>query len=311
MPGAVKPKRYRGFLFLGAWVIVIFLYSVSVFYSIKFFRQAYEQHLKPSVSVSFENMKQNRKVPFPAFQFCSLPLEPLIPVSCVFEDHPAPGAFHMHKSYSKLETCDFEVSYANAAKQVVCWQVDTTKFNASSPTRFSSVNIKILVKSARDATTHVSHIDPFRDLKGLLVHIFDPNFGAGHTPLPFSGSLLLPAGISSSVAISQTRMDFDVTNSMPSQKQYRVETTFATYPEGAKYDLDGNALDNLMAARFYFGCLSTQLTREVIAYDYNNAFGDSTAVAGFFVGFTFWAGPGLAVWLWSGCGGRSVSVFDL
>lgn len=300
-------KKYKGILFFLAWVIVVGLYSMSVYYTVKFFKQAYEQHLRPSVSVSFENMKQIRKVPFPAFQFCSLPREPLIPLSCVFEDHPAPGAFHMHKEYSPLATCDFEVSYANAQKQVVCWQVDTTKFNASSPTRFSSVNIKILVSNSHEDTHH-ERIDPFRDLKGLLVHIYDPNFGAGHTPLPFSGSLLLPAGISSSVSISQTRMDFEVTGE-PSQKQYRVETTFATYPQGAELDLDGNKLENLMAARFYFGCLSTQLTQEVIAYDWNNAFGDSTAVAGFFVGFTFWAGPGLAIWIWEGCGGREVSVF--
>lgn len=312
MPGVKRTKKYKGFLFFMAWVIVIGLYTISFVYSVRFFKQAYEQHLRPSVSVSFENMKQVRKIPFPAFQFCSLPREPLIPVSCVFEDHPAPGGHHMHKYYSPLETCDFEVSYANAQRQVVCWQVDATRFNASSATRFSSVNIRILVKQSHpeDESALVSKIDPFRDLKGLLVHIYDPNFGTGHTPLPFSGSLLLPAGISSCVSISQHRMDFFVTGA-PSQKQYRVETTFATYPDGAEFDMDGNELDDLMAARFYFESLSTQLTSEVISYDWNNAFGDSTAVAGFFVGFTFWAGPGLAIWLWKGCGGRSVSVIEL
>lgn len=301
-PVAEKPKKLRCIWKLLLALCLLACYGISVVYIIIPIRKYLEQDLVTGVSVY--SATKEKPIPFPGIQVCSFDWNHnlsdfraffISPTATSFQEIDFRATTHEDYGYEAFEC--WEVANYETKKRIQIASkrdkvVIIAKVHPSYGVEISNSDCDPeLCDPDLDVNATIRDIDPYNDALGVSIGAFAAD-GKPKTNVE-DDLIYLSAGAYSQVSLSFSRT-YRFEQEIP-EEAYTMRTSSIRYPPNT-YAIQyfGNysfRMDEVVYAEIGFGQLSFTEVNETKTYEAFNAFGDATAILGFFTGFGVFGGP--------------------
>jgi len=313
-----KPKKkVRLFWKVILTLVLLGAYAIAVVYIVIPIQKYLNQPVATSVTVL--NAKIGKPIPFPAIQVCNFNQRQPITEFAAFITDP--------RRNLTLEVYNFSVTAIVPTTPTVdggddydydfefdCFELNNFHDADSNPLQISSKRqiITIVVKLPPiygiprrndycpydlcdpdlDANVTLYDIDPGNDAMGVSIAAFTPT-GKPQDKVA-DDVTYISAGAFTRVALTFLRENKLEPNEH-TEDSYSLRTSNVQYPPDtwALEFFDGVSfeMDKVVFAEINFGELAYTEVNQTYPYEAFNAFGDATAIMGFFTGFSFFGGP--------------------
>jgi len=281
-------------------------YGVSIAFIVIPIRKYLNQDVATSVTILSANA--SRTIPFPALQVCNFNIG--VNANSI-------TAYFYDPKEQKSEPAELNISTVAMLQNDYDYDFNCYEINNVIPSKAIQISSKrqklILVvnvpqpqgKLVNNTACYpdlcddelaeddlVRDIRPLNDAQGISLGAFPPD---GKKRVEISDDVIyLNSGSYSQVSLSYSRTwRFENTTA---EEGYSFRSTNVRYVPGAyavNFTADGDSfkMDDVVFAEISFGELSFTEINETKPYEAFNAFGDATAILGFFTGFGFYGGP--------------------
>jgi len=302
-----KPERTFKTLrwFWKVWLVVIFLacYGVAIAYIVIPIQKYLNQDVATAVTV--KSATKDTPIPFPGIQICNFNWNANIRNFQAYYEDPLTNTFsEVNATITPMD--DYGYDTFN------CYELNngdpSKNLQASSKRQKYIIAVRVPIPTGKPAvnTDCFPHVcdpelpdnepirdsDPINDAMGISIAAFAPT--GIRRPRVEDDVTYLTAGAYSQVSLTYYRT-FRYQVDTP-EENYTIRTSSVRYVPNAyaiNFTADGDSfeMDEVVFAEISFGELAFTEVNETKPYEPFNAFGDATAIVGFFTGFGFFGGP--------------------
>jgi len=307
-----KPKKVRLIWKILLALILLTSYGVSIAYIVIPINKFLNQDVATSVTIL--SASEKRPIPFPGLQVCNFNYGAnirnfeLYYVDTTNKSSPAAIPAPMNFTVTPMGLFN-DYGYDNFN----CYEINNNNESGKNlmisskrqrlilvvripkPTGFEALNTdcfpNVCDAELFDNAT-IRDIDPRNDAMGISLSAFAPN-GKRRTEI-LDDMTYLTSGAYSQVSLTYFRtFRFET---LEPEENYTIRTSSVRYVPNSyaiNFTADGDSfeMDEVVFAEINFGELAFTEVNETKPYEAFNAFGDATAIVGFFTGFGFFGGP--------------------